>query len=270
MACRAAAAFSKGATADMPVDHFPSTHATWIDAQLTIAEDGDRAAGSGDAVGRARAEDARNALRRHVMERYTTALGAYVSATGLRSAGERDELVSGFYVGPLTDERFFARWRQSGMPLRRWLMNAMSFHCRGIARNAARERARTEDAVSPGWPGAVGMHTVPASEGDAADAFDRAWALALVNEAYARVQAELAGSGRSVEDEVMRMHVIEGMPYDAVANALGLTRADCFNAARRVTARVREAVRELLREEGVPNSGLDAGVREVLRLVERA
>jgi hypothetical protein len=22
----------------MPVDHFPSTHATWIDAQLTIAE----------------------------------------------------------------------------------------------------------------------------------------------------------------------------------------------------------------------------------------
>ena len=68
----------------------------------------------------------------------------------------------------------------------------------------------------------------------------------------------------------MRMHVIDGMPYDTVADALGLTRADCFNAARRVTARVRDAVRELLREEGVPNSGLDAGVREVLRLVERA
>ena len=32
----------------MPVDHFPSTHATWIDAQLTIAEDGDRAARAGD------------------------------------------------------------------------------------------------------------------------------------------------------------------------------------------------------------------------------
>jgi hypothetical protein len=24
-----------------PVDHFPSTHATWIDAQLTLAEGGD-------------------------------------------------------------------------------------------------------------------------------------------------------------------------------------------------------------------------------------
>ena len=262
--------FSKGATADMPVDHFPSTHATWIDAQLTIAEDGDRAAGAGDDEGRARAESARDALRRHVMERYTVALGAYVSATGLRSAGERDELVSGFYAGPMADERFFVRWRGSGMPLRRWLMNAMSFHCRGIARNTARERARTEDLGSVGQPGMGGMHTVPASEGDAADAFDRAWALALVNEAYARVQAELAGSGRSVEDEVMRMHVIDGMPYDAVGDALGLTRADCFNAARRVTARVRDAVRELLREEGVPNSGLDAGVREVLRLVERA
>jgi hypothetical protein len=73
----------------MPVDHFPSTHATWIDAQLTIAEDGDRAAGSGDAIGRARAESARDALRRHVMERYTPALTAYVSTPELRRVGER-------------------------------------------------------------------------------------------------------------------------------------------------------------------------------------
>ena len=75
----------------MPVDHFPSTHATWIDAQLTIAEEGDRAAATGDAAANARAAGARDALRRHVMERYTDALSAYVSASGLRSAGERDD-----------------------------------------------------------------------------------------------------------------------------------------------------------------------------------
>ena len=38
----------------MSVDHFPSTHATWIDAQLTIAEEGERAAAAGDAGGHAR------------------------------------------------------------------------------------------------------------------------------------------------------------------------------------------------------------------------
>ena len=48
----------------MPVDHFPSTHATWIDAQLTIAEDGDRAAARGDDAGRGRATNARDAIRR--------------------------------------------------------------------------------------------------------------------------------------------------------------------------------------------------------------
>jgi hypothetical protein len=38
----------------MPIDHFPSTHATWIEAQLTIAEDGERAAAAGDGAGPAR------------------------------------------------------------------------------------------------------------------------------------------------------------------------------------------------------------------------
>ena len=246
----------------MPTDHFPSTHATWINAQLTIAEDGDRAAAAGDASASARASNARDALRRHVMERYTDALGAYVSASGLRSAGERDDLVAGFYAGPLSDDAFFRRWRTSGMPLRRWLMNAISFHCRGIRRDAARERERQSgDLLDPGAAGAV--------ERDAADAFDRAWALSLVNEAYARVQDDLAAGGRGIEDEVLRMHVIDGMSYDGVARALGLTRNDCFNAARRVAGRVRDAVRDLLREEGVPESELEAAIAEVLRFVER-
>ena len=102
----------------MPVDHFPSTHATWIEAQLTIAEDGERAAEGGDSAGRARAEGARSALRRHVMERYTPALTAYVSTPQLRRIGERDELVSGFYARTMSDPGFFVRWRSSGMPLR--------------------------------------------------------------------------------------------------------------------------------------------------------
>ena len=254
------------------VDHFPSTHATWIDAQLTIAEDADRAHAAGDALAASRAAGARNALRRHVMERYTGALGAYVSSSGLRSAGERDELVAGFYAGPLADDAFLARWRTSGMPLRRWLMNAIAFHCRGLRRDARRERARTEpgdvqalDAAGAGLTqGAAG-----AAEADAAEAFDRAWALAIVNESYARVQAELADAGRHDDDAILRMHLVDGMPYEEIAHRLGLTRTECFNATRRVAARVRESLRELLREEGVPNSGLDAAVGEVMRLVAR-
>ena len=248
----------------MPVDHFPSTHATWIDAQLTIAEDGDRAAGSGDAIGRARAESARDALRRHVMERYTPALTTYVSTPELRRVGERDELVSGFYARTMADHSFFVRWRQSGMPLRRWLMNAMAFHCRGVVRDAQRDGRRSVDADA-----AEIATRMPSGELDPADAFDRAWALALSNEAYAMVQADLAARGRGEDDSVFRMHVVDGLTYAQVAARTGRTEAECLNTARRVAAALRAAVRDLLREEGVPPSQLDGAVDEVLAIMER-
>jgi DNA-directed RNA polymerase specialized sigma24 family protein len=248
----------------MHLDRFPTTHATWIEAQLTIIDD---AEGTGMATSApaspARASAARDALRRHVMERYTDALGAYVSASGLRAAGERDELVSGFYAGPMADPSFFRRWKSSGMPLRRWLMNAMSFHCRSVRRDAARERERHAAG------GNEVLESTAAGESEAADAFDRSWALAIVNEAYARVQLELAERGREHDDAILRMHVIDGVPYEQVARALGLERDDCFNAVRRVAGAVRGAARDILREEGVPESGLEAALAEVLRIVER-
>ena len=244
----------------MHLDRFPTTHATWIEAQLTIIDDAEGP--SGEPSGAARASSARDALRRHVMERYTDALGAYVSATGLRASAERDELVSGFYAGPMADPTFFRRWRTSGMPLRRWLMNAMSFHCRGVRRDAQRDRERRAPAADEALATATGV------ERDAAAAFDRSWALAIVNEAYARVQHELLERGRQDDDAVLRMHVIDGMPYEQVARALGIGRNDCFNAVRRVAGAVRGAVRDILREEGVQESGLEDALAEVLRIVE--
>lgn len=244
----------------MHVDRFPTTHATWIEAQLTIIDDAERPGDESSGTGRA--SSARDALRRHVMERYTDALGAYVSATGLRASGERDELVSGFYAGPMADPTFFRRWRTSGMPLRRWLMNAMSFHCRSARRDAQRDRERRAPLADEA------LEATAAVERDAAAAFDRAWALAIVNEAYARVQHELLERGREHDDAVLRMHVIDGMPYEQVARALGIERNDCFNAVRRVTGAVRGVVRDILREEGVPESGLEDALAEVLRIVE--
>ena len=244
----------------MHLDRFPTTHATWIEAQLTIIDDAEAA--GGEPIGAARASSARDALRRHVMERYTDALGAYVSATGLRASGERDELVSGFYAGPMADPTFFRRWRTSGMPLRRWLMNAMSFHCRGVRRDAQRDRERRAPRAEEA------LDATAAVERDAAAAFDRSWALAIVNEAYVRVQHGLLERGRQHDDAVLRMHVIDGMPYEQVARALGIERNDCFNAVRRVAGAVRTEVRDILREEGVAESGLDDALAEVMRIVE--
>jgi hypothetical protein len=60
------------------------------------------------------------------------------------------------------------------------------------------------------------------------------------------------------------------MPYRSIAAQLSITVAQAEHAARRVSDRMREAVREILREEGVLPNAMDAAVAEVLLLVDEA
>lgn len=243
----------------MRIDRFPSTHATWIDSQLAILDERGQTA---DPAGDGRAAAALSALQRHVMDRYAMAITAYARAGALRAVAEPDDLVSGFFAGPLARPDFFRRWRRSDMPLRRWIMNAVSLHCKGIRRDRLRERARGSGARDH-----VPLQDMDAGSGDASRAFDRAWALALVGEAYARIQGELQERGRGDDDVILRLHVIDGRPYAEIADALGISRADCLNAVRRVSGRVREAIDDLLREEGYSGSALEDAAAELRSLV---
>jgi hypothetical protein len=122
----------------MPVDHFPSTHATWIDAQLTIAE---RSRAAGDAAGESNAV---TALRRHLMERYHDALRAYVLGGSLRRLGEVDELIGGFFAERACRPGFLAQWRASGLPLRRWMMTGINLYGKTIVRERTRDRPQQQ------------------------------------------------------------------------------------------------------------------------------
>ena len=214
---------------DVPVDHFPSTHATWIDAQLTIAE---RSRAAGDPAGETNAVAA---LRRHLMERYHGALRAYVRGSSMRAIGDADELVAGFFAERVGEPEFLRGWRASGKPLRRWMMNGISFWARGVARDRGRELGRSGGAAGP----------EPIDERDAVRAFDAEWALSMVNTAHARVHAD----------------------YESIAAELGVSRQDCANAVRRVGARVRDALREALVDDGVPPADVEEAVLEVMRIV---
>jgi len=235
------------------VDHFPSTHATWIDAQLTIIDE----AGAGASAGNA----AHRSLARYLMERYREPLRAYVVGSGLRELGEPDELVAGFFAHLLATPDSLMRWRTSGLQLRRWLMHGMAFHGRSLRTDAARNRERGSlDALA-----AAGAE--PAHTDDGVHAFDRAWALALVNEAHRLAHAECVERGLLDEYEVFRLHVGEGLAYAVIAPRTGRTTQQCANATRRVGVMLRDALRELLRGECVPAGDLDATLAEVQRLV---
>ena len=161
----------------MPViDHFPSTHATWIGTQLTII---DGAAPDGPA-----ARTAHRSVATYLMERYREPLRAYVVGSALRELGEPDELVAGFFAHMLATPDSLLRWRTSGLQLRRWLMHGMAFHGRTLRTDSRRNRERTSlDAAT-----AAGAE--PVDDRDGVHAFDRAWALELVNEAHRVAHAE--------------------------------------------------------------------------------
>lgn len=235
------------------VDHFPSTHATWIGAQLTIIEDSGTEAPAGRAAHRT--------LAGYLMERYREPLRAYVSGSGLRDLGEPDELVAGFFAHLLGTHGSLLRWRSSGLPLRRWLMHGMAFHGRSLRKDRLRdrERASLEDLAAMGHE--------PADDADGVHAFDRSWALQLVNEAHRVAHAQCAERGMLDQYEVFRLHVVEGLPYAVIAPRTGRTAPQCANATRQVGAMLRESMRELLRGEGVAPGELDATVAEVQRLV---
>lgn len=220
----------------MAVDRFPSTHATWIEAQLTIAE---RHRSAGNAEGES---NAMSALRLHLMDRYHDALRAYVRGGSLRRLGDPDDVVGGFFAERACKPGFLGAWRASGLPLRRWMMTGINLYGKSMIRERSRDRELPVGTMD---------ESALVDEKDAVTGFERAWGLAVLNAALAQVHAELAAQGRLDDFMLFRRRVIGGEGYETIAPTTGRSRQRCANAVRLVTDRLREALRSVLRDEGL-------------------
>jgi hypothetical protein len=143
------------------------------------------------------------------------------------------------------------------MRLRRWLMNGILFYGQGVARDRMRAAARG-GAVEPRE-----LDARAASDATGELDFERAWALAVVREATARVEDAMRAEGRGVDFEIFRRHAIDGQPYAIFAREVGRSEQQCAGATRLVAQRVRAALAEVLREEGVAEGELDAEIARV-------
>lgn len=123
---------------------FPTTHATWVhDAR---SDD--------DAV------LARLAAR--IIERYAQPLEACAQGSSLREIAEPRELVQGFLVAKFASadatRAYLAAWNASGLTLRRWMMNGLLLHARGVT---ARLRTRLHELLDEeGLPGNEGVDEI--------------------------------------------------------------------------------------------------------------
>ena len=224
------------------IDHFPTTQQTWIFDRL--------AEGAGGGA----------ALREHVMERYREPLLVYVRGSTLRALGEPDELVHGFFAHFLAHHDSLVRWAESGTRLRRWMMNGLVLHARGLRRDAARNRET----------GSIESIAARAScEPRAQDAFEASWARSLLADAATAVQSELVSEDRVNAWDVFAQHIIDGRAYADCCPPLGYTVDEGRTVTRMVSIRIRRTLRELLLQEGTPEVEIAAELRALEGLLAR-
>ncbi len=217
-----------------PVDHFPPTQRLWIVDHL--AEIGE------DAMTPAALQSHRE-LCRFIMERYHSPLCAYASAAGLRDLGEPADLVAGFFAKELSTPAMLQRWRLTNVSLRRWLMTAMSLHCRGLRRDRRREHHRvvSDQFAAPQC----------ASDPTPERAFDLVWACGVIRAAAEHAAAQLVTEGIAVDWKLFERHIVDGVPYAQAALELGIPHKHARAINRLAASRFRSALERELQREGI-------------------
>jgi DNA-directed RNA polymerase specialized sigma24 family protein len=217
----------------MQRDHFPSTHAN---SMMATASEGPAG------LSRARA---------FVMDRYRAPLLAYVRGSSLRTLEDAEELVHAYFATRLAREDFFERWRASGLPFRRWLMNGIHF----CARERRKDRVRMTARETSGGDTSVDGSAITLS--GAERAFERELASRVIDACTRIVQHSLAGRGLASHWDVFWRRSVDGQSYAAIAAETRMPIRELNAAVRGVTAELRAAIRAELVREGVDDESLD-------------
>lgn len=235
---------------------FPTTRLAWIDDQLATIELG------GEAAGRARA-----GLLSHVIERYRDPLVAYLRAAGVARGADADdvvdEIVHEFLARRVAREDYFARFRASGLRLRRYLMNGALLLARERRRDRRFSRGPTFGRES-GLPAGVDLDRADPRALDAEAAFDRAWTSQLLARAAERVAGELFAEGDARAWTVFRRHFVDGLGYAEIGRETGASEREIRNELRRAGRRLESALRAELLDEGIPEAEIEDELRRVL------
>lgn len=216
-------------------DVFPLTQVSWIASRLHAGNEG------------------RLDVSRHLMSVYAEPLKVYYLGTRALWLGEPDEVIQGFFADRLARPDFVAGWERSGMRLRRWLMNALSFYLKELAR-----RQRRDAATEPANNGEV------AFEGDPAAAVDRAFIVSVVRHALEETQRRCEAEGLGPHWHVFHDHFCCGTPYAEIGSALALEPARCVVMARTVRGKFQQALRTAVAADD-PTGVTDT---EILALLE--
>ncbi len=217
-------------------DVFPNTMGTWIDHRLAEGPAG------------------RTLVNEHVMNVYAHPLRVYFLGSSLRSLGDPDDMVDGFFASRLDRDGYFDQWRESGLRLRRWLMNGFLFYLREEIRRQRRDGKSS-----------LGQEPVmPAGSGPDED-FDRAWAMAMVRDAWADAAKSCEADGLGDHWRLFIRHHVDGLAYKEFVHEFDVTPSQAAVMVRTATGRFKKAVRHRILMDGVHENDVN---EELQRLME--
>ena len=219
-------------------DVFPNTLNTWIGEAL-------------DRGGQGRLD-----VNAHLMQTYAWPLRVYFLGTSWRWLGEPDDIVNGFFANRLGRDDFLQQWRDSGLRLRRWLMNAFCFYLREEWNRRRRRRPSGELDDEP-----------LTFSGDPEQVFDRAAVVAFVSRAVGQAAEACAGEGLEDHWRIFVRHHVDGIPFGEMAGEFGVDAARAAVMARTATRKFNTALRAVLARDGVAREDID---REIHLLLEAA
>lgn len=210
---------------------FPPTRRTWMGHLL---DDGEL-----------------DTARRHIMEAYAEPLRIYCRGCSLRWVGEPSDLVSGFFADRLSRPTFLERWRESGRPLRFWLIVGFKHFMLEEARRRKRDaRGRGEPRLEP--------------EGSGPDrAFDRACALELVRQALSQTERQCRDDGLGEHWEIFFLHHLRDLSIRQIAEQLSIDVPRAAVMKRTAANRFRATLRELVSWTDADDQMIDAEIRDL-------
>lgn len=234
-------AVNKQATQKPPAkrDSFPATQRGWLVAQLAQGNQG------------------LPRINAYIMETYTEPLGNYVAGSSFRTLGTPKDLVSGFFASRLAQTGYFEKWIESGLPLRRWLINGFLFFLQEEARRRKAERVGTlsdEAAFEP-----------VADASCAAEEFDRVWAASMVRSAASAARDRCVQEGFETHWDMFEKHFVGGTSYADIAESFSVTGGQAASMVRTASIRFRQAVVDLLLKDGATEDELDDEIARLMR-----
>jgi DNA-directed RNA polymerase specialized sigma24 family protein len=208
-------------------------------------------------------ERGRRAVAR-LCETYWYPVYAYLRRKGF-APGEAEDLTQGFFQHVLSNG-FFGRAKPEAGRFRNFLLGAVSHYCANerdkqtaLRRGGLLEKVSIDCSAAEHW---LSAEATPAN--DAAAAFDRSWATALLNHALVALEAEQAEAGKSELFQRLKVFLqrnAESGEYDALATELGLTKGAIAAAVHRLNGRFGEIVRKLVRDTVVDPEMADEEMR---------